>query len=85
MARRIAPQSEVAGRADQSLAEVPLPRAIDEHPRGQGILGVGDRSGAISKSAAAVLKRSTVGLGEQAAGNRRGTQPRPPALPDCPG
>ena len=37
MAGRVAPQAEVAGRVDQSLAEVPVPDAVDEHPGRQRV------------------------------------------------
>ena len=78
MAGRVAAQSEVAGRGDQPLAEVPQPGPVDQDPGGQRILGVGDRLGHF-EPAAPFLKRPAIGAGEQRR-NRRGT-----ALPGRPG
>ena len=38
MSRRFRPQTEVAGRAHQSVTEMPLPDAIDDHARGERVL-----------------------------------------------
>ncbi len=42
MRRRRAAHAEVAGRFHQTRSEVVMPDAIDHHPRGERILGIGD-------------------------------------------
>ena len=58
MGGRIAAQAEVAGRGDQSSAEMPLPDAVDQHPRGQRIPRVGDRSRQLEPAAPLLERRS---------------------------
>src|SRR5690348_4802234 len=53
MRRRIATQTEVAGRADQCPAKVMHPDAIDEHPRGQWVVLRHDRAGQAEPAASA--------------------------------
>ncbi len=41
----VAHRAEIAGRADQAAAEVVLPEPVDDHPRRQGIVRVGEPVG----------------------------------------
>ena len=62
MGRRVAAGAEVAGRADDPLAEVPEPDAVDHHPRRQRVVAAGDRPGQL-QPAAAVGERLGLALG----------------------
>ena len=42
MCRRVGAKSEIAGRADQSRAEVMQPDAIDDHAHGERVIAAGD-------------------------------------------
>ena len=46
-----ATEAEVIGAADQAIAEVSLPDAIDDHPRGEGVIGVSEPMGEFETTA----------------------------------
>src|SRR5262245_59463714 len=55
MRRRLAARAEVAGRADEALAEVVQPDTVDHHARGERVVLARDGAGEL-QSAGAVLE-----------------------------
>ena len=55
MRRPISHRAEVVGRGDQALAEMMLPDAIDDYPRGERILRAGDRLSEFEPAVVGVL------------------------------
>ena len=80
MGRRVAAQAEVAGRADQSLAEMPQPDAVDEHAAVRGFLG--RRSPGPARAGRSLSETAVRSRLESTLRNRRGTAgPGRPGLP----
>ena len=61
MGGRVALLAEVAGRADNALAEVLLPDAIDDDAGGEWILGIDDGFGQVEAPLPCVKRRGGPG------------------------
>ena len=82
MGRRVAAQPEVAGRGDQSLAEVPQPDAVDQAPGRSADSGRRRSPRASSSRPLPFLERRPVAARRARLRNRRGTAvPGRPGLP----